>query len=195
MPWTKPRSWPTWPAHWQSEEGGAPRPRLRPTRPPLPAPAPAPAPASPSVPWAHLGREGREGSFFPCRFARPLSPTLLPDCAPQAAAGQRGLGAAGHQGVTKRLRGSTAAAHQPLLPGPRGSHGSPLWPRWLYAGTGQADWGTKLVLLLPPPPTEVPSPNPMHRGRGGQGFSVGTPVAGAMRDGPGLLVQCILEFI
>lgn len=184
------------PPHWQSEEGGAPAhiSAPHPPRPSLLLPLPLPLPRLRSR--GPLGEGRPRGVLLPLPFCTTPSPsTLLPDCVAQAAALDRGD--SGLQDTKGLQRGSEGAwllptSHSYLAQG--GSHGSPLWPRWLYAGTGQADWGTKLSFSFLPA-HGGPLPNPMHRGRGREGFSVGKPVAGAMRDGPGLLVQCILEFI
>lgn len=186
MPWTRPRFWPTWLTRLQSDGGWAIRLRLR-----LACRVPPLPPALPCLrPRGSSQGEGREESF-PCHFARPPLPTRHPDCAAQAAAGQRGLRAVEARGDHQGSEGAQLPLATPFsyLPGLLGVPLMPLVARMAVCMDIAGPVGTKLF-LLPLLPTEVPG----CRGAP-EGLSLAEWMVGEMRDGPGFLVQYVLEFI
>lgn len=155
-PWTKPRSWPTWPAHWQSEEGRRPLPTSPPHPPAPPCSCPCPCPCLAFGPVGPLGEEGRR--VLPLAVLHdpsppPYSQTVLPRL--QLDRGDSGLPRT--PGNYKEAQRSMAAAHQPSYLA-QGVTWQSLVAKMALRRDRAGDWGIKLVLLLPAPPTEVPSP-------------------------------------
>lgn len=181
MPWTRPRFWPTWLTRLQSDGWWATRLRLRPA-PVVYLPCPRPCPAFGHV---DLLRGKAERSPSLATLHDPPLPTRHPDCAAQAAAGQRGLRAVEARGWLPGLRGGTAATGHALLL-PAGPAGGPTDAPSGHDGFmhGHSRPFGKQAIPLPLLPTEVPRCRGAREG-----------LVGEVRDGPGFLVQCILEFI
>lgn len=190
MLWTRPRFWPIWPTRLQSDGGwGPPACIFRPC-------LPCTSPALLLVMWVFQG-EGRGESPSLATLHDPLSPPL-----PQAVLlrlqldrGDSGLWTQGEGDKDGSEGALLLPGHSSLCqPGPcRGllgvgeCHAVPLALYMDMAGR----FGNQAI----PFPSSSALRCPLMHREAGEKLCFGGQAASEMRDGPGILVQCILEFI